>query len=167
MESVPSIDLTNGDVGLSVLWILFPALVITNLLKKRAIIKGGWRGTGPIVSYLLMGLAISSVFVGALAVWQRMPPQFFTRMQVAQEDLILGFRWPKADLKIPFGEIREVSITRGRRSRNRINILTPTETFRSFGYSSLTDKESAVLDVLRGRVDAHAAKQSPPARVSE
>jgi hypothetical protein len=146
MDANQSIDFTRGSLGLWALWIC--------LGLGLGIGKQGFKGVRSIPTQIAVGFAISTVIVGALALWQGTHPKYFVRMRLLPEKVVLGFQWPAADKTIPLREIKNVSIFRyrSRGTHFRIQITTPSETYRSFGYSQLSSDELIVVDLLRGRV---------------
>jgi hypothetical protein len=165
MDPNQSIDFTRGSLGLWALWICF-GLALS--IAKRNFNGVGLRGiVRAILPRVMFGFAISTVIVGALTFWRGTHPQYFTRMRLFPERVILGFSWPAPDKTIGLDQISDVSITRTRSIRRgvhfRLQIATPSETFRSFGYRQLSDRELAVLDALRSRVRTGPEFQSRPA----
>jgi hypothetical protein len=156
MSSAQSIDFTHNGIGLWMFWVIIPALVL--LKSRREAVALEWR---KLVSFvfrrLLIGGLLTVPVVGLLAAWQR---QYFIRMEISGDNLVLGFRWPKPDLVIPLSDVTEVSAKRFRKlghSIPRLRITTKSDFYLSFGYGNLDDAEWGVVDRLRDLVRAHVA----------
>jgi hypothetical protein len=162
-----SIDFLRNDVGL---WLLFVCGAGVMALRSKAgpgFLKNGWRqALRLLIGRMLLGALLAAPLVGFLAVCQRLPPHYFIRMQVADDSLVLGFRWPKPDLVIPLRQVEEIKVTKLRRSKFRIRVNTSTETLSSFGYGRLSDRENQVLQAMRERIAARHQQGDLPEAAS-
>jgi hypothetical protein len=162
-----SIDFLRNDVGLWLLFVCGAGLMAVRRKPGSSFHKNGWpRAVRLLIGRMLLGVLLVTPLAGALAIFQRLPPHYFIRLQVADDSLVLGFRWPKPDLVIPLRQVEEIKVTKLRRSKFRIRVNTSTETLSSFGYGRLSDRENQVLQTIRERIAAQHLQGDPPEAAS-
>jgi hypothetical protein len=157
VENMPAdtIDFLHRDMGGWVLWMVVPLMALAGL-KAAELIRAGWRTAVPaIAKRLLIGLLVAIPINGFLMLWQRRPPQDFIKLQLESDRVVLGFRWPKPELAIPFGEIKNVQVAKSGTRRHpcsRVQIRTADLTYQSWGFGKFNEEEMAIMDKLRAKV---------------
>src|SRR4051794_13660098 len=92
MLPAQTIDFTRGDIGWWLFFVTIPLIFIGKNLKAEK------RKTfGSLFRNWLLGSGVALVICGLLAGWQSFGPQNFVRMQISDENVVLGFRWPNSD----------------------------------------------------------------------
>jgi len=154
-----AIDFLRDDIGEWLLFVIIPFLALSGL-KAKELKQSGWRTTTrAVATRLLIGCLIATPITGFLMVWQRWPPQYFIKLRLESDRVILGYRWPEPELAIPFGDVRNVQIIKSgtrRRPCSRVRVQTTAETYRSYGFGQLNEGEIAVMDKLRERVGTNS-----------
>jgi hypothetical protein len=158
MATEQTIDLTRGNVGLWILFVCFAGLALAKRLRKTDF-TGVRQAAGQILLALFIGALTAVPFVVLVEAWELWGPQYFVRLRLDADRVVLGYRWPKPERAVPIRDATNVSIIRDGRC-SRIQILTGTESFRSFGLKvgQLNDQEQLVLTKL---IDDVAARRAP------
>ena len=162
-----SIDFLRNDVGLWLLFVCGAGLMAVRSKPGSGFHENGWRqALRLLIGRMLLGVLLAAPLVGAQAIFQRLPPHYFVRMQATDDNLVLGFRWPRPDLIIPLREVEEIKVTKLSRSKFRIRVNTSTETLSSFGYGRLSERENRVLQTMRERIAARHQQGDLPEAAS-
>jgi hypothetical protein len=166
MQAVDTIDFTRGDMG--GVWLVFVCVTLGTMLRTRKadLVGGGFRKAARhLLGALLIGALGATPIVLAVEIWVRRPSyQYYVRLRLEEDRVVLGYRWPNEDLTIPIRRISAVSIIYqrsidGRTRRAQIEVLG--ERLHSFGFGrKFTPEEQAVWDRLAALVDE--AHRSPP-----
>jgi hypothetical protein len=166
MQSRDFIDLTRQDFA--GVWLLFICFAIVSLtkIKRGELIGGGFpKAARAVFSRALIGVVVAIPFVLVLEIWQRRPShQYFLRLQVEPDRVVLSYRWPKPGLVIPGRDIEKVDWIHersGRYGTHRIKITTTTETLKSFGTSSMNNEEQRVFEKLKASADKNLKALQP------
>jgi len=164
-----TIDFTRKDFGGS--WLLFLCIVVPLLTQlNKAKLTGGYReATRAILTRLALGVLLAVPLVILFEAWVRWPSrQYFVSLRWEADHVVLGYRWPKADVTIPVRNIVRLSTIRrgGRRGGNQVVIETATETIRSSGFGTLAEGEQLLWKKLHAAVGPRQENLSPPAPVT-
>jgi hypothetical protein len=165
MQAVDTIDFTRNSVGTWLLIVLF-ALGTATKTRKADLVGGGFKKAARhLLGTMLIGALAGTLIVLAVEIWVRRPSyQYYVRLRLEEDRVVLGYRWPNEDLPIPIRRISAVSIIYqrsidGRTRRAQIEVLG--ERLHSWGFGSkFTPQEQAVWDRLTALVDE--AHRSPP-----
>jgi len=136
------------------LWVVFPAVFLLRIRKEH--LAGGWRkALLCIARRLVIGLLFSSLLFGFLSAWKKWGPQYYTKLRLQEDIVVLVYPWQSPDTVVPVREIKSVKVVKGEtvlHNRSRLRIVAANGEFKSFGFDQLNEQELAVLDKLRERV---------------
>jgi hypothetical protein len=154
MSPADTIDFTRGSVGSWFFFVIGAVLMVARARPGTELFKKGWgQAARFILVRALIGVLMAAPVVGLLALWQRVGTQYFIKMHLAKDNLVLEFRWPISDQVIPLQEVQKIKVRRLGRGTHRLEVDTSTRSFRSFGYARLEDEEYRALDRMRQAVD--------------
>jgi hypothetical protein len=147
-----TIDFTRHDIGVWLWWLLFPALLLTNL-KKNDFVGGGV--VKAIIIRLICGFILAAIIVGLITLWHVYRPQYFTTLRLEDNNVVLKYHRFGPETVIPLKDVEGLSVVKSgslRRSCKRVRIETTGGTFTSFGFGKFDEDQVAVLDAVRQKI---------------
>ncbi len=165
LATAETIDFLRDDVGEWFLIYFFGAafaIVPRTKLKFKYMKQGGWRDVFKKCLFsFLVGMLLAVPISFGLAIWQRLGQQYFIKLQLEENQIVLVNRWPKSALTIPLDKVLSVSLEYERhgiktRGCNRMYVRTVEGTFASYGFGNFNEGETAVFNKLTNVISSQA-----------
>jgi hypothetical protein len=164
MVNVEAINFLRDDVGEWFLPAFFGVMFALGSLTKvtlKSFRDGGWRDVLKRCAFgCLIGVLLAAPISLGVAIWHRLGQQYFIKLQLENDRIVLFNRWPQPAVTIPFDDILSVSLLYERHGIrlggcNRVYVGTAGETFISYGFKDFNEEESAIYKKLTNAVSSN------------
>ena len=121
---------------------------------KTVLVVGGGGGMGRATAHEFESAGANIVIADINT--KNLPPQYFTRLRLETNQVVLVFRWPEPGKTIQLSDVRNVVVVEAeidRRLIRRVSIESAGVTYRSYGFSALDYADSDVLEALQHAVE--------------